>query len=53
MTYNISALNKRIEIEVDVLDLQGQPDEVLERIKRLACKVRQHKLETTASQLAA
>lgn len=52
-TYDIPAVNKHIEIEVDVLNLQGQPKEILERVKRLACKVRQHRAEAPADSLAA
>ena len=51
VTYDIPEAGKRIE--VDVLDLHGQPDEILERVKRLARKVRKHKLKATATQLAA
>ena len=51
--YDIPAANKHIEIEVDVLDLQGRPDEILERVKRLARKVRPHKVEAPAASLAA
>ena len=32
VTYEIPARNKRIEVEVDVLNLQGQPEEILGRV---------------------
>ena len=51
VTYNISEADKRIEVAV--LDLRGQPDQILKRVKRLARKVRKHKLNVTATQLAA
>ena len=51
--YDIPAANKHIEIEVAVLELHGQPDEILERVKRLACKVRKHQLKVAATRLAA
>ena len=49
--YDIPTANKRIEVAV--LDLQGQPDEILERVKRLAGKVRKHQLKVAATRLAA
>lgn len=49
--YDIREARKRIEI--DVLDLRGQPAEILERVKRLACKVRQQRAEAPADSLAA
>lgn len=49
--YDIREAGKRIEI--DVLNLRGQPDEILERVDHLARTVRKHKLKTTATQLAA
>ena len=51
VTYDIPEAGKRIEVEV--LKLHGQPDEVLKRVKRLARKVRQHKVEAPAASLAA
>ena len=53
VTYDIPAVSKRIQIEVDVLDLQGQPDQILRRVKRLAHKVRQHRAKAPAASLAA
>ena len=53
VTYEIPARNKRIEVEVDVLDLQGQPHQILSRVKRLAHKVRQHRAKAPAASLAA
>ena len=49
--YDIREARKRIE--VDVLDLSGQPHEILDRVKHLAHKVRQHKVEVPATGLAA
>ena len=51
VTYNIPEADKRIEVAG--LDLRGQPDQILKRVKRLARIVRQHKLKVTATQLAA
>ena len=51
VTYNIREAGKRIE--VDVLNLRGQPDEILQHVRDLARKVREHKLKATATQLAA
>ena len=51
VTYDIPQAGKRIE--VTVLDLHGQPDEILEHVKHLARKVREHKLQATTAQLAA
>ena len=51
VTYDIPQAGKRIE--VTVLDLHGQPDEILKRVKHLARKVREHKLQATTAQLAA
>ena len=53
VTYHIPAVNKHIQIEVDVLNLQGQPKEILKRVERLAYKVRQHRAEASAASLAA
>ena len=49
--YDIPTANKRIEVAV--LDLQGQPNEILKRVKHLARKVHKHKLKAVAPQLAA
>ena len=49
--YDIPTANRRIEVAV--LELHGQPDEILERVKRLACKVRKHQLKVAATRLAA
>ncbi len=51
--YDIPAADRHIKIEVAVLDVQGQPDAILKRVKRLARKVRKHKLKVSATQLAA
>ena len=51
VTYDISSADKRIEVAV--LELHGQPDEILERVKRLAGKVRKHQLKVAATRLAA
>jgi len=51
--YDIPAADKHIAIEVAVLDVQGQPDAILKRVKRLARKVCQHKLKAPAAGLAA
>ena len=53
VTYDIPARNKHIEIEVDVLNLQGQPKEILERVEHLAHKVRQHRAGAPVASLAA
>ncbi len=53
VTYHIPALDKHIKIEVDVLNLQGQPKEILKRVDRLACKVRQQKVEAPTARIAA
>ena len=49
--YDIPTANKRIEVAV--LDLRGQPNEILKRVKHLARKVHKHKLKAVALQLAA
>ena len=49
--YDIPTANKRIEVAV--LDLRGQPNEILKRVKHLARKVHKHKLKAVAPQLAA
>ena len=51
MTYDIQAADKRIEVAV--LDLRGETDALLKRVKRLVWKVRQHKAESPAASLAA
>ena len=51
VTYDISSADKRIEVAV--LDLRGQPNEILKRVKRLARKVHKHKLKAPAAGLAA
>ncbi len=51
VTYDIPQAGKRIE--VDVVNLQGQPAEILERIDDLARKIRKHKLSVAATHLAA
>ncbi len=51
VTYDIPEAGKRIE--VTVLDLQGEPDAILERVKNLAHKVRAHTHRPTSDQLAA
>ena len=51
VTYDIREAGKRIE--VTVLDLQGEPDAILERVKNLAHKVRAHTHRPTSDQLAA
>ena len=53
ITYDIQAAGKRIEIEVAVLELDGKPEEILQRVADLACKVRTHVNKATATQLAA
>lgn len=51
VTYEIRVAGK--QIEVAVLDLHGQPDEILKRVDDLACKVHAHMQKATATPLAA
>ena len=51
VTYDIREAGKHIEVAV--LDLRGQPDEILQRVDVLACKVRAHKAEAAAARLVA
>lgn len=51
VTYDIPQAGKRIEVAV--LNLRGQPAEILERIDDLARKIRKHKLSVAATHLAA
>ena len=53
VVYDIPSRGERIKIEVAVLDLRGTPDEILQRVDDLACKVRAHKAEAAAARLAA
>ena len=51
VTYHIREAGKHIKVAV--LDLHGQPEEILQRVDHLACKVRAHMHKATATQLAA
>ena len=51
VTYDIREAGKHIEVAV--LDLRGQPNEILQRVDVLACKVRAHKAEAPAASRAA
>ena len=51
VTYDIPEAGKHIEVAV--LDLQGQPDEILQRVDVLACKVHSHKAKAAPARLAA
>ena len=51
VTYHIREAGKHIKVAV--LDLHGQPEEILQRVDHLACTVRAHMHKATATQLAA
>ena len=49
VVYDIPSRGERIKIEVAVLDLRGTPDEILQRVDDLACKVHTHKAKAAAA----
>ncbi len=51
VTYDIRKAGKHIKVAV--LDLRGQPKQILQRVDVLACKVRAHKAKAAPARLAA